>query len=54
MAVAVENEGEDPPATILTSSVDQAALHGLLKKKCANWECSDSVNLIEQEIQNKF
>jgi hypothetical protein len=32
MTIAVESEGADPPVTTLTGTVDQAALHGLLKK----------------------
>jgi hypothetical protein len=32
MTMAVEREGEDPPVTILTGTVDQAALHGLLRR----------------------
>ena len=32
MTIAVESEGEDPPVTVLTGTVDQAALHGLLRR----------------------
>ena len=32
MTVAVESEGEDPPVTTLTGAVDQAALHGVLRR----------------------
>jgi hypothetical protein len=32
MTIAVEREGEDPPVTILTGTVDQAALHGVLRR----------------------
>ena len=32
MTVAVENEGDDPPATTLTGTVDQTALLGLLRR----------------------
>ena len=32
MVVAVENEGDDPPATTLTGTVDQAALQGLPRR----------------------
>ena len=32
MTIAVESEGEDPPVTILTGSVDQAALYGVLRR----------------------
>ena len=32
MTMAVESEGEDPPVTTLTGTVDQAALHGVLRR----------------------
>ena len=32
MAVTVESEGEGPPVTTLTGTVDQAALQGLLRR----------------------
>ena len=32
MSIAVEREGEGPPLTILTGTVDQAALLGLLRR----------------------
>ena len=32
MTIAVESEGEDPPVTTLTGTVDQATSQGLLKK----------------------
>ena len=32
MAVTVESEGEGPPVTTLTGTVDQAALHSLLRR----------------------
>jgi hypothetical protein len=32
MAITFENEGEGPPITTLTGTVDQAALHGLLRR----------------------
>ena len=32
MTIAVECEGEDPPVTTLTGSLDQAALQGLLRR----------------------
>ena len=32
MTITVESEGEDPPVTILTGTVDQAALHGVLRQ----------------------
>jgi hypothetical protein len=32
MTLAVESEGEGPPVTTLTGTVDQAALHSLLRR----------------------
>ena len=32
MSIAVESEGDGPPATVLTGTVDQAALLGLLRR----------------------
>lgn len=32
MAITVEREGEGPPVTTLTGTVDQAALHSLLRR----------------------
>jgi hypothetical protein len=32
MAITIESEGEGPPVTTLTGTVDQAALHGLLRR----------------------
>ena len=32
MAISVESEGDGPPVTTLTGVVDQAALHGLLRR----------------------
>jgi hypothetical protein len=32
ITVTVESEGDDPPVTTLTSTVDQAALQGLLRR----------------------
>jgi hypothetical protein len=32
MTITVESEGEGPPATTLTGTVDQAALQGLLRR----------------------
>jgi len=32
MTVAVESEGKDLPVTTLTGTVDQAALHGVLRR----------------------
>jgi hypothetical protein len=32
VTIAVEREGDGPPVTTLTGTVDQAALHGLLRR----------------------
>jgi hypothetical protein len=32
LTIAVEREGDGPPITTLTALVDQAALHGLLRR----------------------
>ena len=32
MTIAVESEGEGPPVTTLTGTMDQAALHGVLRR----------------------
>lgn len=32
MVVTIEREGEGPPVTVLTGTVDQAALHSLLRR----------------------
>ena len=50
MAVTVESEGDCPPFTTLTGTVDQAALQGLLRRlyslglplisvKCVEYDC---------------
>ena len=32
MTITVESEGDGPPVTTLTGALDQAALHGLLRR----------------------
>ena len=32
MTITIESEGDDPPVTTLTGTVDQAALQGLLRR----------------------
>ncbi len=32
MTITVQSEGDGPPVTTLTGTVDQAALHGLLRR----------------------
>jgi hypothetical protein len=48
MTMAVESEGEDPPVTTLTSTVDQAALLGLLRRLYSLGLPLISVNRIEE------
>jgi hypothetical protein len=47
MTITVESEGDDPPVTILTGIVDQAALHGLLRRLYALGVPLISVNYVE-------
>ena len=47
MTITVESEGEDPPVTILTGTVDQAALHGVLRQLYSLGLPLISVNCIE-------
>jgi hypothetical protein len=47
MTMAVEREGEDPPVTVLTGTVDQAALHGVLRRLYSLGLPLISVNCIE-------
>ena len=48
MTIAVEREGEDPPVTTLTGAVDQAALHGVLRRLYSLGLPLISVNCIEE------
>ena len=47
MTITVESEGDDPPVTILTGIVDQAAVHGLLRRLYALGVPLISVNYVE-------
>ena len=47
MTMAVERRGEDPPVTTLTGTVDQAALHGVLRRLYSLGLPLISVNCIE-------
>ena len=47
MTIAVESEGEDPPVTTSTGTVDQAALHGVLRRLYSLGLPLISVNCIE-------
>ena len=47
MTMAVESEGEGPPVTTLTGTIDQAALQGLLRRLYSVGLPLISVNCIE-------
>jgi hypothetical protein len=47
MTMTVESEGDEPPSTTLTITVDQAALHGLLRQLYSLGLPLISVNCIE-------
>ena len=47
MTVAVESEDNRPPVTILTGTVDQAALQGLLRRLYSLGLPLISVNIVE-------
>jgi hypothetical protein len=49
MMILVESEGNGPPITTLTATVDQAALHGLLRRLYALGLPLISVNWIAPE-----
>ena len=47
MTITVESEGEGPPVTTLTGTMDQAALHGVLRRLYSVGLPLISVNRIE-------
>ena len=47
MTITVESEDDDPPITTLTGTVDQAALHGLLRRLYSLGLPLISVNCVE-------
>jgi hypothetical protein len=47
MTITVESEGEGPPITTLTGTVDQAALQGLLRRLYSLGLALISVNCVE-------
>jgi hypothetical protein len=47
MTITVEREGDDPPITTLTGTVDQAALQGLLRRLYSLGLPLISVNCVE-------
>jgi len=52
MKIEVESEGDGQPVTILTGTVDQAALHGLLRRLYSLGLPLISVNYIECPSEN--
>ena len=49
--VAVESEGDGPPVTTLTGTLDQAALHGLLRRLYSLGLPLISVNCVECDLK---
>jgi hypothetical protein len=49
MTIAVESEGDGPPITTLTGTVDQAALQGLLRRLYSLGLPLLSVNRVDTE-----
>jgi len=49
MTIKVESEGDGPPVTTLTGTVDQAALHGLLRRLYSLGLPLLSVNRVDAE-----
>ena len=47
MAITVESEGDGPPVTTLTGTLDQAALQGLLRRLYSLGLALISVNCVE-------
>jgi len=51
MTITVESEGEDPPVTTLTGTMDQAALHGLLRRLYSLGLPLVSVNWVVDDVK---
>jgi hypothetical protein len=49
MTITVESEGDGPPVTTLTSTLDQAALQGLLRRLYSLGLPLISVNCVEDD-----
>ena len=47
MTITIESEGDDPPVTTLTGTIDQAALQGLLRRLYSLGLPLLSVNCVE-------
>ena len=53
MTITVESEGDDPPIATLTSTVDQAALQGLLRRLYSLGLPLISVHCVEEVYSSK-
>jgi hypothetical protein len=53
MTITVESEGDAPPVTTLTGIVDQAALHGLLRRLYSLGLPLISVNYVEGDSEDE-
>ena len=53
MTITVEGEGDDPPVTTLTGTVDQAALQGLLRRLYSLGLPLISVNCVECDSEDR-
>ncbi len=53
MTITVESEGDGPPITTLTGTVDQAALQGLLRRLYSLGLPLISVNWVKPDVENQ-
>jgi len=53
MTLTVESEDDGTPVTILTGTIDQAALHGLLRRLYSLGLPLVSVNWVEGDLEDK-
>jgi len=51
LTITVESEGDGPPVTTLTGTVDQAALHGLLRRLYSLGLPLISVNWVKRDSE---
>ena len=51
LTITVESEGDDPPVTTLTGTLDQAALHGLLRRLYSLGLPLISVNWVKRDSE---
>jgi hypothetical protein len=54
MTITVDSEGDGPPVTILTGTMDQAALQGLLRRLYSLGLPLISVNCVERDPENEL